>query len=835
MDNYDIPHEPIPEVTPVSASYFSAGPKTKTKTVSDRLAAHLAKEFNGKRGFDGQFFHRPIKQDPAQTPFDNAAILESDEKGRYLFRNHFGQVAHKYEDVAAYLSPTIFKPRRLVVQATRFVYENRREEGDWGRTSVTGSVPTVLRVSEWALRPSNPDARGRKSVLGRVETFFRILMVAVPLQILLVLPTTSSWDDDEVTDFYKDFPGYHWRWPKHAINPLDRRPGKPSTDMAVKEVSSRKRMLRPRQLMVLRDGKFELDDNPAKDISYLFISYTNMHFDADNSATGRDQIEEMAAYASLQAGKTAYWLDFRCRAPGNGSLLDSDVYRMCDVIRGCYQVVVMLKGNDNKLKQEWGSRMWTLPEALLAPGDRIYFCTPSRDTDPNKSSFKLTSLLKVEMTGTVWDDPISSGEDGGPTRLLAEHFSGLLTLSRLEILSNAIVTLSDRFANNYKAFAKADIAYALMGLLHYHISKDKDDTPFQAIARLSLSNDSDRLIERMVCLFPDPHHQFQVPSTSPSPSPSQPQSPTKRSPFELLARPDLYHTHLWDITPLCQIVGVADEDNTILLDNCKALHIRWKNFPRMKVVRDYGLKKLVARLFVHAGAWWFLLAFALTVAFAPFIALHEHLKDEEQVPELRRLFWTLGLLVRVLQWLDAGLGAVAFMFSLVAPFSVRRLYGGQVLRSAPCLVGFEGVMELKKLEKIVFGNCSGRLSYAPSATPFSYHYRDARERVGLEPGWIASSRTDPSGLNAVLQGLPKGHHLFTLVDTGCLSVCVFSAERPPTVALLCGREGGMLRAVLCSWRFGNDCLYRETVVRLPSDVYENAKAKSWLKVCLGTR
>jgi len=144
-------------------------------------------------------------------------------------------------------------------------------------------------------------------------------------------------------------------------------------------------------------------------------------------------------------------------------------------------------------------------------------------------------------------------------------------------------------------------------------------------------------------------------------------------------------------------------------------------------------------------------------------------------------------------------------------------------------------MPLRELEPIIFGNNNGRLSYAPSATPFSYHYRDARERVGLEPSWIESSLTDQEGLKDVLGKLPRGHHLFTLVDTGSLSVCVFSAERPPTVALLCGREGGMLRAVLCSWRFGNDCLYKETVVRMQSDVYESAKAKSWLKVCLGTR
>ncbi|KAG4420822.1 hypothetical protein IFR04_006004 [Cadophora malorum] len=827
MENYDIPHKATLEVIPASVSASSAGHKSpearsvapttpptgfwhrKKATVGEKVAKHFAKEFNGKRGFNGHWFHRPVKQE--HTPFDSAAILESDEKGRYLFRNQLGQLAHKYDDVAAYLSPTHYNPRRLVVQATGYVFGNQKDSGDWRRTTVKGSVPTVLQVAEWALRPSNLNKHGRSSVLGRIDTFFRIIVVAFPLQLLLILPTTASWEGDDVQDMYKDFPGYHWRWPKHAINPLDMRPGKPSTELAAKDVSSRKRMLRPRQLIVLRGDEWVLDDNPSRDISYLFISYANMHFNTDNSASGRRLIEKMAAFATLQAGKTAYWLDYRCRAPEKGPLLDADVYRMCDVIRGCYQVVVMLKSTDNKLKQEWGSRMWTLPEALLAPGDRIYFCSPNPDTDLDMQSFNLTSLLKVEMTGTVWDDPLSAEEDGGPTRLLAEHFSGLLTLTRLEILSNAIAALSSRFQNNYSAFAKADVAYALMGLLHYRISKDPDDTLFQAIARLSLSNDSDRLIERMVCLFPDPHLQPQLHS----------QSQPKRSPFELLANPDLYHTHLWDIDPLCQIVGVADEDATILLDNCKALHIRWKDFPRMNVVRHYGFKKLFAELFVRSGAWWFLFGINLTITYAPFFAFSDGLKGET--------------LILALELLVAGFFAVGLCLSLVGPFSVRRLYGGQVLQSAPCLVGFEGVMPLRELEPIIFGNNNGRLSYAPSATPFSYHYRDARERVGLEPSWIESSLTDQESLKDVLGKLPRGHHLFTLVDTGSLSVCVFSAERPPTVALLCGREGGMLRAVLCSWRFGNDCLYKETVVRMQSDVYESAKAKSWLKVCLGTR
>jgi hypothetical protein len=140
-------------------------------------------------------------------------------------------------------------------------------------------------------------------------------------------------------------------------------------------------------------------------------------------------------------------------------------------------------------------------------------------------------------------------------------------------------------------------------------------------------------------------------------------------------------------------------------------------------------------------------------------------------------------------------------------------------------------MPISELEKTVFGNNNGRLSYSPSSTPFAYHYRDPSERVGLEPSWISSR--NPSDIKAIETQLPKNHHLFTLVDIGSLSVSVFSAERPPTVALICGREGGMLRAVLCSWRSKNDSLYKESVVRMPSDVDDAASAKGWLKISLG--
>jgi hypothetical protein len=812
MDKYDIPRKPVAGVTQSTLVPSSGGSSPEpgsrptqpakhgwwhrdTESPQERVTKDLASEFSGKKGFNGQWFHRPVKQAP--TPFDSAAILESDEKGRYIYRNQLGQVYHKYDDVATYLSPTNFVPKRLLVQATGDVFQNRLTTGDWRRTEIKGSVPVVLKVAEWALKPSNPDENGKVPIFGWLWTSLRIFLVAFPLQILLVLPTTASWDDGDIKDNYTDFPGYHWKWPKYAINPLDMRPSETALEKPVKTVSSRKRLLRPRQLVVLKDGEWVLDPNPARDISYLFISYTNLHFDTDNSATGRQEIEDMAAFVTLKAGKAAYWLDFRCRASADKpELLDADVYRMCDVIRGSYRVVVMLKGDQNELKMQWGSRMWTLPEALLAPGDSVFFCNPADDSFKN---FKIESMRKVEMTGSVWEDPDVDGEEGGPTRLLAEHFTGLLTLSRLEILSNGIAALGNRFTNRYKSNTQSDVAYALMGLLNYRIEKEASDTLFQSIARLSLANDSDRLIERMICLFPDPH--------------------TPASSFQKLASPDLFQTNLWDIDPECQVVGVADEDNTVLIDNCKAMHIRWKNFPRMAVVRHYGMKKLLAELFVASGAWWFLFGFNLTITYAPFYAFPSGLSGTS--------------LLLALELIVGGFFAVGILLSLIGPFSVRRLYGGQVLQSSPNLIGFEGVMPLSKLEPLIFGNNNGRLSYEASSTPFSYNYRDPKERVGLEPAWIHDSVTHPEGIREIEKNLPEGHHLFTLVDTGGLTVSVFSAEKPPTVALLAGREGGMLRAVLCSWRFKNDCLYKETVVRMPSDVFEAATRKSWLKVCLG--
>lgn len=43
---------------------------------------------------------------------------------------------------------------------------------------------------------------------------------------------------------------------------------------------------------------------------------------------------------------------------------------------------------------------------------------------------------------------------------------------------------------------------------------------------------------------------------------------------------------------------------------------------------------------------------------------------------------------------------------------------------------------------------------------------------------------------------------------------MFHASRPPVVALLAGSEGGMQRALMCSYDWTTQTLYRESVLRM---------------------
>ena len=125
-----------------------------------------------------------------------------------------------------------------------------------------------------------------------------------------------------------------------------------------------------------------------------------------------------------------------------------------------------------------------------------------------------------------------------------------MILSSLELVTIALRCLHNRQKGHH---LPGDMAYALMGLLRRRPDVVKTDTAFQAFARLSLANDSDLLLERLICILPS--------------TPNQPW-------YEMA---DQWGVSLWDIIPSTQVCGIADKD-TVIIDGGYAASIRWKSF-----------------------------------------------------------------------------------------------------------------------------------------------------------------------------------------------------------------------------------------------------------------
>ncbi|KAJ5418568.1 uncharacterized protein N7487_002118 [Penicillium crustosum] len=116
--------------------------------------------------------------------------------------------------------------------------------------------------------------------------------------------------------------------------------------------------------------------------------------------------------------------------------------------------------------------------------------------------------------------------------------------------------------------------------------------------------------------------------------------------------------------------------------------------------------------------------------------------------------------------------------------------------------------------RYIRGDCKSdnlRLSYTALSTVFSGELRDCDIRISKEP--------DKNYWKNKFQelGLPRTHRIFTIV------------------ALISGREGDMLRVLLCSWRFENNCLYREDIFRMRSSLGEQVTRNDWLKISLASQ
>ncbi|TAQ89735.1 hypothetical protein B7494_g1924 [Chlorociboria aeruginascens] len=698
--------------------------------------------FNGARGwFKGRRYWNPTLQD-AEKGAKLAPVPQ------HFHRDVLKRETWRPKDLDRYISPHYGKPYHLLVQAA----PDAQPQGEWRRRAVGGNAPTLLKVSTWAIGQRTDTIDNIALAVGRS------ILVAPIILFLVAYPMGSPANS---TRGYPAFPSRCYEYPKHALNSLDVAPEAPTVvhgvnkhdkDKLYRVEGEQTRLLRPRALVVWRNNDWEIVDDGSFTGPYIFISFAAAQYqlpaptptDPNKTVLDTETIDRRAKMLAKQSGVLAYWADFHCRAEFQPEATD-DVHRFCDVVRGAHKICVVLPDTSRNALVFFGQRLWCLPEILLSRNHEVTICTPDPQGPNNTDSMEIIDIM--EMTHRAWavrleGHRIVSDGNEETFRLLAEHYTGTLKLSRLELIQVALKALRSR---QFTKFQQGDLAYALMTLLSKRPRMDPTDTEQQALARLSLANDSDRIVERMACM-------------------DQLREPGRLGWFNTT---DDLGANLWDIEPLCQVAGVC-HDGALILDGCHGISIRWKDIPRIYFEVGQTWKKFWASMSLRSGPFWFLLGCALVGIGGPSRAGGA-------------FFLVLGIILL-----------------LLSPYSVAALYGGKVWGAKPWLIGFEGTLPIDEIEYLTFGN-------------------SIDERIGADPS-----------LN--FPKLPKGHRLFTLIDTGTMTVTCFAAMRPPSVALIAGKEGGMLRAILCSYERSQNCLYKEAVLRMETPMWDRSELMGWQKL-----
>jgi len=134
------------------------------------------------------------------------------------------------------------------------------------------------------------------------------------------------------------------------------------------------------------------------------------------------------------------------------------------------------------------------------------------------------------------------------------------------------------------------------------------------------------------------------------------------------------------------------------------------------------------------------------------------------------------------------------------------------------LFGFEGYLDIETIESQIFGSKLGRLHWSEYGSALSRHKSNQFGNCeGIDP------TTDPAVHQKVKDAInpaPNAMRVFTLVDTSMMTVTLFEAKRPPVTVLLCAQEGGMQRAIACSYDWTTGTCYRETVLRMATPILE---------------
>ncbi|KAH8881780.1 hypothetical protein GQ53DRAFT_847993 [Thozetella sp. PMI_491] len=572
--------------------------------------------------------------------------------------------------------------------------------------------------------------------------------------------------------------------------------------------------LRPRYLCFLDNSEagyttrlvadYTLDHGDHIDTEFVFVSYTRLQFsvagDEDigtyeypNAETreayrqlskmDRQTLAEWGVDAARAAGKQAFWLDFECVRDDDGvsrsASSSHDVYRICDIVRAAHSMVIAIgppisakaaailsdqptaEYNPNSITpwlQQWGSRLWTLPELLLCPNEhRIKLYVVGNPNEPK-------ALAKRNFAERAW-------EDGESVKELVDHFEGSAILSPLHLIETALACFSRRKTDQ---FARGDIAYAIMGLFpsRQRPKVDQTDSGFQAFARLSLISDDGGFLERLLCLRPRDKSAMW---------------------FET---DDYWGASLHDIKPICHVTDVAGPD-TVELNGTYGAMIRWDALDTL-VTRSPNTSQ-------GQIAYTSLITFYTTTSLFPIIGA-----------------LCLAILLKMADREGSSISSLALRYicPFVAPVVVLAIPVTLLMvwsRSKPCLlgtarlVGIEGYVETRTIERYLFGFNYGRLTEVQDLQEALYYDDEAPQQT---------------------TGIHGDEHAFTLVDTHLNTVTRIRSRNPPVAAFLVGQENGMQRALLCSYNHQTNTYVRETVTRMSNRALEKMEKTDKIRLSL---
>lgn len=558
------------------------------------------------------------------------------------------------------------------------------------------------------------------------------------------------------------------------------------------------RLIRPRYLCFLNDTskhgyrsikvKEWIEEHGDEGTEFVFVSYTRKQFcvntdqeisewphyrdeeerDWNREAAKRDRetLTRWGVEAAKEAGVGAFWIDFECLREEDGSTKHSassdDVYFICDVVRSAHSMIIAVgppiedrvQGKqvpycsqiETRWLQQWGSRLWTLPEILLCPPEhRVKLYTAGGPLVPKR-------MAKRNFAERAWNDAETVVE-------LLDYYESRTPVSQLEFISIALDCLARRHTDQ---FCKADIVYALMGLLRKRLKANEHDTGFQAFARLSLANDSNRLLERTLCMLPL----------------------RRDAPWTEIR--DAWGAELHEVEPKCQIAEVMRDDmgnDIIVIEGAYGATIHWDCLDPIQFSKEISLvNKVAARALVTLPCF---------IAAVIGLLIQVGLLGFDPNDTSSRLTLTFAMIVFI----------ILMTLLLSAPVILIALWGGTLHSTQARFVGIKGHIHNSTIERYLFGYNHGRLREDPTIAraQFCHAQNEIRREV---------------------HSLSVEDHLFTLVDTYSMTVTRFSAARPPTAILVCGQAKGMQRAVLCSYDHTQNTFCRQTILQMKTDILE---------------